>query len=208
MGDFWEGLGGAEKVCGGLEFLQNIGARVMRREDGQAMVEFVLVFPVQLLFTLGIIQICLLFIGKQITEYAAFCAARAALVGEDAKKAAVLACSTVAFSRRSGGGGGPQLAGWGRLAGYGNAERKTQVYITTSSVGSLLGRGEVRASVRHDFELVIPVIGEVLANPYLNFLWITTPRSENWDVSRVGDRYGGAPHVSLWGYCALPKPWR
>ena len=49
-------------------------------EDGQAMVEFVISFPILLLLFFVIIQAGLLYIARHITNYAAFCAARTAIV--------------------------------------------------------------------------------------------------------------------------------
>jgi Flp pilus assembly pilin Flp len=49
-------------------------------DNGQAMTEFVLAFPVMLLTILIIFQMSLLFIGHFMLNYAAFCAARTAAV--------------------------------------------------------------------------------------------------------------------------------
>ena len=57
--------------------------RTARGERGQAIVEYAIVFPIQILLTLCMIQLAYLFVAKQVVSYAAFCAARAALVYED-----------------------------------------------------------------------------------------------------------------------------
>ena len=51
-----------------------------KKESGQAMVEFAIVFPVLFFFFLTIIQMGLLYTAKQIVNYAAFYAARSAIV--------------------------------------------------------------------------------------------------------------------------------
>ncbi len=51
-----------------------------RGESGQAMVEFVLIFPVVLLLTTGIMQISLLKCARMLMSYAAFNAVRSAIV--------------------------------------------------------------------------------------------------------------------------------
>lgn len=67
-----------------------------REEYGQAMVEFVIVFPVLFVFFLTIVQSALLMSARHVVHYAAFSAARAAMVGlseEEAARAAQLACA-------------------------------------------------------------------------------------------------------------------
>lgn len=64
-------------------------------EDGQSMVEFAIVFPVLFMFFLAIIQTALLMTARQVVHYAAFCGARAAMVGYGEPKiarAAQIAC--------------------------------------------------------------------------------------------------------------------
>ena len=60
------------------------------------MVEFVIVFPVLLLFFLVILQTTMLFNARQLVHYAAFYAARAAIVGASAQTAAEVACAPLA----------------------------------------------------------------------------------------------------------------
>lgn len=73
------------------------------------MVEFAIVFPVVFLFFLVIIQIALLVTARQVVNYAAFCAARSAIVQipEDTQKArakaaraAAIACAPISPSLR------------------------------------------------------------------------------------------------------------
>ncbi len=49
-------------------------------EDGQALTEFILIFPLQLFITLCIMQLSLIYTAKLVVNYAAFNAARAAIV--------------------------------------------------------------------------------------------------------------------------------
>jgi len=49
-------------------------------ESGQAMVEFVISFPILVLFFFVIIQASFLYVARHITYYAAYCAARTAIV--------------------------------------------------------------------------------------------------------------------------------
>ncbi|MCO5168574.1 MAG: pilus assembly protein [Planctomycetes bacterium] len=57
-------------------------ARLHRDEGGQAMVEFVLVFPIQLLLTLSVIQFAFLAHAHLVVQQAAFLGARAAAVAD------------------------------------------------------------------------------------------------------------------------------
>lgn len=66
---------------------------VIKKIKAQAMLEFVLVFPLFLLLLFGILEFSLLGAAYSNVDYAAYAAARAALVGFDeskAKKAAVM----------------------------------------------------------------------------------------------------------------------
>ncbi len=62
-----------------------------RRRSGMAMVEFAFVFPIQLFFILAILELSLLQVGRIMVSYAASCAARAELLGEDPVEAAAIA---------------------------------------------------------------------------------------------------------------------
>lgn len=74
--------------------------------NGQAMTEFVIVFPSVFLLFLVIVQTALLMTAKQFVEYSAFCAARSAIVYESnsakAKRAASLACIPISPKLTSG----------------------------------------------------------------------------------------------------------
>jgi len=84
-------------------------------ERGQALVEYAIVFPLQLMMTLAIIQLAQIFVAKQVVEYAAFCGARAKLVGlsdDEARAAAVIPLSGICGSDPMlDGAGTPPLTG-------------------------------------------------------------------------------------------------
>ena len=83
-------------------------------ENGQALVEYAIVFPLQLMMTLAIIQLAQIFVAKQVVEYAAFCGARAKLVGlsdDEARAAAVIPLAGVCGSDPSDSAGTPPLTG-------------------------------------------------------------------------------------------------
>ena len=90
---------------------------VRRRERGQALVEYAIVFPLQLMMTLAIIQLAQILVAKQVLEYAAFCGARAKLVNlsdDEARKAAVIPLSWICPADAvKDMATGIQLPGWG-----------------------------------------------------------------------------------------------
>jgi len=81
------------------------GKELRKDENGQAMVEFVVVFPVVFLLCLVIMQTFLLLSARQVVNYAAYCAARSAIVffpeggnaaaKKKAKRAAIIACWSI-----------------------------------------------------------------------------------------------------------------
>lgn len=181
--------------------------KIVRAEEGQAIVEFVIVFPIQLLFTLGIMQLSLLYIAKQMTEYAAFQAARAALVYENggqqkAQEAAAWALTPITKTSKSSEESGSEFKLDGSyIPGSKNAHAKTRVRISTK--GSFPEK-VVTATVDYDYELIIPLIGNLLANPSVSFLYL--PPRGGGGPNAPTQKYG-SPHVTLHGYASLPRPW-
>lgn len=78
------------------------GRKIRQDQAGQAMTEFIIAFPVLLLFILAIIQLALLYNAKQVVTYAAFMAARSTAVypnqRQQAINAAFLACVPISAS--------------------------------------------------------------------------------------------------------------
>lgn len=128
-----------------------------RGERGQVLVEAAIAFPVQLLITLAIMQYCLVAVGKQVVNYAAHAAARAALVGEDPELAAAFVCSPIAGSSCVPGVADPIY-----VPGWGNLRRSHQSRLKTN-VGPLVnppddGDKRVTAEVTHYLELTMPFV--------------------------------------------------
>jgi hypothetical protein len=73
--------------------------KILKNNKGQAMLETLIVLPVVVFFILLIIQVALMYNAKLITNYAAFCATRAAVVyngdSQKAHNAAAIALSCV-----------------------------------------------------------------------------------------------------------------
>lgn len=167
-------------------------------QSGQALVEAALTFPLHVLVVLGILQAGLLSVGKGLTEYAAFAAARAALAEPepgaprarrlDPRKAAAIALLPAAPAEPGMAGrllrgipGAGILADPGRLA---QARARTAVEVRRSKDG-------VSARVTHDFPLVVPVVNRLFA----------------WGGGLFG-RFpapAGTPSLRLEAKCALPR---
>lgn len=71
--------------------MKKIAGVLKKSSRGQAMVEFVLIFPVVLLLIMGIIEFALLANAHQVVQYSAFCAARSAIVGSSTHLSAAVA---------------------------------------------------------------------------------------------------------------------
>ncbi len=152
-------------------------------ESGQAMVEFVLVFPMQLLLTLAIIQFAFLLHAHLVVYQAAFLGARAAAVSdlmeprisaEEAAKRVV--ARTVAVLTASGDGplgdgiSPPHALDWPARGGrWGfEPERQRQAYallrrvtVTPTDVSSNPD-GYVSCDVEFDYLLSVPVANSMI----------------------------------------------
>lgn len=141
------------------------------------MLEFVLAFPLILTLIMGCMQFAHLWMGRQVVHYAAFCAARAALVCEEGewqnagKQAAEQVCAWV-VNGMSAGEVDKQVPGWGDISGSGGVARKTKVTIEK------YGQWNVKATVEHDFALIMPIAGPMIG-------WLCNP----WEGEGSGNEY-------------------
>ncbi len=170
-------------------------------QTGAAMVEFALVFPLQLLFTLGVMQLALLYIGHMVVHYSAYQAARAALVTDSnrfkTERAAEIACAAIT-TKGAGASGVHQIT---RLAAF-----KTGVRIIDEGEHS----HEIIVEVTHDFELIIPVVNQVFAFPYKSFFWFQDrrlPSAQDAQNRWLETKYG-TPHLRIVKAAVVVKPWK
>jgi len=73
-------------------------AELHNSTKAQALAEWAVVFPVQLFITLGVIQLALVLVARNVVTYSAHMAARAELVGADPHKAAAMICSPITWN--------------------------------------------------------------------------------------------------------------
>ncbi len=199
-------------------------------EEGQAIVEFAIAFPIQLLIMLSIMQLALIYVGNQVVTYSAYQAARSAAVAgsyadaeERAHRAAALICSPITGPtiRGSNVGHGDirhaaiELPGWGELPGSGVSSRlKTHV-----SALNFLPPNEIEATVTHYYELTLPVVGFLIgsilrhsSNDYDPGDFSIGPRganpygSEMEHENRVGVWNIPAPHMRIRSTARIAVP--
>ncbi len=169
--------------------------RAGRAGPGQATVELAVVLPLLLLVTLGIIQLALLFAGRLMVELAAWQAARAAAVGDDARQAAVRILSPGTTGAASEAPLAPHLAvpGWGPLAKSGIADRRLDLRV----LGDEEARpGMVEVELTHEFQMLFP-LGAILS--------LAGPDEGEGGVIR---RREGTEYLLLTARAAVPRPWR
>jgi hypothetical protein len=202
------------------------------------MVEFAIVFPLQLLLCLLGIQLCLIIMGKQVVNHAAFCAARAELVrgtgkagepleteGEAAGEAAVIACTPIGGTATDGGTfPAIELPGWGGsspdldilsmrareklLAACDDAPNLVNVVEGASD-----DTGRVVVKVRFAYELMIPLANWVIyfALDTMNPGLVHFDSLENSGPTpnqSVAAVIGKVPHLIIEEYGVLSANWK
>lgn len=170
-----------------------IGRRKHGARRGSVMMETVLILPWFLLVGFGVVQFSFLWVARLMTDYAAFCAARAALVynpadtvcGDETNvsyQAARQILAWMSFSAPHTGGDAPTVPGWGRIPLSGDIDRQLRVEVDNET------EGFVTATVHFAFPLFVPVVSKL--------------------VPAMMDEDAGYPHaVTISSSCTLPKPW-
>ncbi|RME81346.1 MAG: pilus assembly protein [Planctomycetota bacterium] len=172
-------------------------------EKGQALVEFALVLPIQLLFILAIMQFSLMYIAKQMTEYAAFCAARAALVHEETGMRDVMAkqAARLALAPIHPRGSGDYTSINSRLYEVMPGDNKLTVDLSHSDEKNII------AIVKYDYQMFIPGVNWLIAAPSKPSFYFYRDTSSAGPDSPATQRHG-YPHINVQGLCLLPKPWK
>jgi hypothetical protein len=176
---------------------QQDATRRSRRESGVAVAEFAIAFPFLLLVVLGICQISLMFVARSVVEYAAFCAARAELVGESPERAAEFVCSAIAGGTYDGQGDPITVPGWGTLPRSESSSIKTSVNVLDPIND---GNGRVTVEVVHLYELGVPVASMI-------FKPISRPIQPGDVPDGLFVLQYGVPHLVLRVQYTRPVPW-
>jgi hypothetical protein len=174
--------------------------RAFARDDrAQAMVEFIIVFPVVLFLFLMTWQIFELVSAFFYVDYAAFCAARSySVYGSDvyAEKSAAMATLPLKSSAVSSYGRYFRISQANSLLAYAAAFRETSgekegLAVETEEIGVGVGdRKAVIATVFYDFPLRIPLLAE--AWELLN----NAPGKESDSTGRFGSEVGFSIPIS------------
>ena len=154
----------------------------MKKNDrGSVLLEFIIVMPVLLLLIFGTVQFALILMAKQLTQYAAFNAARAAIVYnpkdyrvpnssggggffESSGPVHEAAVTSLAFFGFSGGkeANKVEVPGWGKIPGSANI--RNQVSIGSDSMDLMEAQQipAVKVTVIFRFPMLIPYAAEVI----------------------------------------------
>jgi Flp pilus assembly protein TadG len=166
----------------------------LRDERAQVLVETAIAFPVQIVITLAIMQYCLLAGAKQVVNYAAHAATRAAIVGMDPYHAASMVLSPVAGVYTPPGVAAPILIpGYGHLRGSVRSQLKTSVdLVNPPDDGDKL----VTTQVTFRCELIMPFV------EYTPF--------QDWHllfgrIEKLGPQ--GVVHKVMTQTVTMPQPW-
>ena len=195
---------------------------------GSVLMEMVLCLPLILMLMTGIWQFARIWEARLFTRYAAYNAARAALVynvadyadvdgskitfrnGHDGKFSSVwlAAVNTLAWMSHSSGAASRALPGGVEVFEYDelrkgvypySARIRNQVWIVPDK--SEETKGYVKVTVRFDFPLIIPIYDG-------RALWRGDPSSDSPDLELVFDpKTEPDRFFTLTETCALPKPW-
>ncbi|MBO4512782.1 MAG: pilus assembly protein [Victivallales bacterium] len=192
-------------------------------DRGTALMEFVLVMPIFVFMIFCIIQLSLVCMAKQLTHYAAYSAARAAIVynpqeySSEGKfypnKGVVHRAACTALSWLGQLPGGPdklQIPGWGAVPGSGYIGQ--QVCIDSARSEILTDVPAVKVTVAFRYPLHIPFAGNIIG--YFN----GGGKAEgNWDIvgmlptdmpEKLNDnKIAKTPCFLMRETCILPMPW-
>lgn len=167
---------------------------------GSVMMEFVLTMPIMIVLLMLVLQSGLIWIAREQTAYAAYCAARSSLSyapGEQhlaANQAAQLALAWVHGA--SAGEGGKSIPGWGKVPNSGGMEKWVSVQLDS-------GQGYCAAKVTYDYPLGIPIASRLIS---------AVNSGKNTEISLIGGladeaKKNGHYYITLEETCVLPIPY-
>ena len=198
-----------------------------RTRRGSILMETVLVLPLLFLLIFGIIQFAHIWIAKQMTAYAAYCATRAIMVvPKPEKQAAAQNAAETALSwinlADAGNGDEITIPGWGKIGGSGKsrhedgaANPRVEIEIIKDRDSSRLDGEKSRVAaveVKFRFPLLMPgmAVNKIIAT-CAEFKGYSSDRPEFYrDLNeRAGtpELIDGWPHIVIKQTCVLPMPY-
>ena len=192
-------------------------------DRGTALMEFVLIMPIFVFMVFCIIQLSLVCMAKQLVHYAAYSAARAAIVynpqeysseGKFYPSQGVVhraACTALSWIGQLPNGPNRLLIpGWGAVPGSGYISQ--QVYIDSERSAILTDVPAVKVTVAFRYPLHIPFAGNIIG--YFNG---GGKADGNWDIAGMlpndmpeklkGNKIANTPCFLMRETCILPMPW-
>lgn len=203
---------------------------------GSILMETVIVMPILLLLIFGIIQTAMIWTGKQLTVYAAYCAARAITVvrapeyededaalgkldlqgayeqDEAARRAAKMALAWICFydsNENSEIAKRIQIPGWGAVDQSGSMDKRVRVEVLKRGAGAPY----VAVRVTFVMSLMMPVMGvdALMAKAAAgdgNEIYTGSDFYRNLDkASKGASRLYGLPSIMFTEVCAIPMPY-
>ena len=200
------------------------------QRTGTVLMESVLVLPILTLLIFATVQFSLIWYAQLMTHYAAYNAARAALVYNPAEysengvffdskgpcwEAAVTSLSWLSSSVDGGSGSvHAMIPNWGMVPNSSHIENQVRIDTRESAEG---GAKEpcIKVRLTFDYPLHVPVIGKIIS-----YMLNTSGSEDMWSPTGWtpdSGRYAAtaaATHPTMKGdfirihaYCVMPKPW-
>jgi hypothetical protein len=174
--------------------------------SGTVLMEFIMAFPIVLTLMLAVVQFAHICIARQVVHYAAYSAARTAMVTTEAEapaaatNAAARICSAITLSESVDEYNNRIGAAGGDPAAFIAARRKTRATVTMAP-----DQWNIKATVYHNFGLVVPIVGQMLG-------WGLTLWGDNAYQEQRND-LGAAdaidyPHIKLTETVLMSKPYK
>ena len=184
-----------------------------RTRRGSILMETVLVLPLLFLLIFVIIQFAHIWIAKQMTAYAAYCATRAIMVvppseqQNAAENAAKVALAWICIA--DDGQEGVFVPGWGKVNGSGSVSERLEVFIQNNGLQDSDPNASVE--VRFKFPLIIPgmMVNKIIANFAADGQFSGRADIVS-DLHRSAGNPGeiaGWPYLRLTEACTLPMPY-
>ncbi len=199
----------------------------MRGEKGSVLAEFIIVMPILVFMIFGTIQISMVWMARLMTRYAAYSAARTAIVyhPDDYSKQQSgpvhrAACIVLAWTGMSNGSAANiAVPGWGNIPG--SIDIAKQVSVEVEEVKSENGQNKlpaVKAIVTFHYPLVVPYAGSLIAH-------FANGGEGKWDLvhyqakdnellkndfngsHEIDMQHGAGNYITLTESCIMPQPW-
>lgn len=201
-----------------------------RTRRGSILMETVLVLPLLFLLIFGIIQFAHIWIAKQMTAYAAYCATRAIMVvPKPEKQAAAQNAAEIALAwinladdhkRLRWNKNEVIIPGWGKIGGSGESRDANDAIIKRIKV-EVKENGEdsrvAAVTVTFQFPLMMPgmavnkIIATAAADDTWSFLNHSSEHSEFYrdlnEAAGIPDLIDDWPHIEIKQTCVLPMPY-